>query len=103
MKRAIKTIMLLCVHISKKQILELVDSFTLNGEIVMLSSYNILDDYTAKKDLCLDMDKEKIKKSDRVVIYGDNISNNVYVEELINYAKYINKSIQYVLLTNNYD
>ena len=86
---------LICVNTSKEKILDLVDDFTIKGEIILLSSFNILDDSISETDSYFDMDKEKVNISDRLIVYGDASSADVYVNALVEYAKSLGKSIQF--------
>ena len=96
MEQKYQTITLICVHTSNEKALELVDYYTLNGEIVLLSCLNILDKLALEKEDYLNMDREKINISDRVIIHGVIQASDTYVNSLIEYGKSLGKEIQYV-------
>ena len=87
--------MLICFKTSKERLLELIDYYTLKGEIVLLSCYNILEDQE-QDDVCyIDMDKAKISLSDRLIVYGDCATNEAYIKELVEYCYSQGKEIIY--------
>ena len=66
----------------------------MRAEIILLSCFNIIDNLI-DEDMCIDMDKEKLNKSDKLIVYGTINSSDYYVKVLVDYAKSLGKSIQY--------
>lgn len=87
---------MICIHTPKERVMELVDYYTLKGEIVLLSCFNILDNPLTMDDLYIDMDKEKINLSDKLIVIGEVSSADTYAHTLVEYTKNCGKSIQYV-------
>lgn len=87
---------LICVRTSNEKVLELVDYYTLKGQIILLTCINILDDINQEADKYLKMDKEKINISDRIIIHGELLSSDKYVKELIEYGEGLGKDILYI-------
>ncbi len=93
MKCSIST--MICINTSQEKVTELIDYYTMKGEIVLISCFNILDNSHKIDDFYLNMDKEKINMSDKLIVFGEVSSADYYVYALIEYAKYSGKSIQY--------
>ena len=89
------TSMLISTITSNDKILELIDHYTLKGEIVLLSCYNILDISVEGTEIYMDMDKEKINISDKLIVVGEVPTNNSYIDALIEYGKNLGKLIYY--------
>ena len=89
------TSMLICTSTSNDRILELIDKYTLEGEIVLLSCYNILDFSAQGNEVYMDMDKEKINISDKLIVVGEVPTNNSYINTLIEYGKNLGKLVYY--------
>ena len=89
------TCTMICVHTPKEKVLDLVDLFTLKGEIVLLSCFNIINDASIEDASYIEMDQEKINISDKLVILGELSPTDDYANALVEYAKSIGKSIQF--------
>lgn len=87
---------MICVHTPEEKVRELIDYYTIRGEIVLLSCFNILDNALKIDDIYLDMDKEKINISDKLIVFGKVSSADCYAYALMEYAKSCGKSIQYI-------
>lgn len=90
------TTTLICVKTTEEKVLELIDYYTARGEIVMLSCFNILDEVPMKDDSFLEMDKEKIGISDKLIVFGEDPLTDSYVNALVEHAIRLGKNIQYV-------
>lgn len=87
---------LVCANTKKEKVLELIDYFTLQGEIVMLSCFNIIDEISIDEASYLEMDKEKIGVSNKLVVFGKRPLAIPYINVLVEYAKKSGKNIQFV-------
>lgn len=60
----------------------------------MLSCFNILDEVPTEDDAFLEMDKEIIKISDELIVFGNASLTDSYVNALMEHAKNLGKNIQ---------
>ena len=93
MENKFSTITLICVNTGREKIMKLIDCFTIKGDIVLLSCLNILEDSIKNMDTFWDMDKEKVRISDRLIVFGDASLTNEYVNALVKYGESLGKTV----------